>query len=84
MIFFTFKHKTEYCDPKEKSFIGALRPYDYEVSGNIYKCGDNQIIFENFTYNGLGPEAYFWAGTEGSEPSSDGILLPYPFQGTVC
>ena len=37
-------------------------------------------MFENFKYNGKGPDAFFWVGTEGTT-NSDGILLPYPFLG---
>merc|ERR1712110_253407 len=71
----------ETCDVKDKSYIGAIVPYEHEVSGDIYSCGEKKIIFENFKYDGLGPDAFFWVGTEGAKPSSNGILLPYPFEG---
>ena len=51
------------------------------MSGDIYACGDNKIVLENFKYDGLGPDAFFWIGTEDSKPGSDPILLPYPFDG---
>jgi len=38
-------------------------------------------LFENFKYDGFAPDATFWVGTEGDEPSPDGILLTYPFEG---
>ena len=39
------------------------------------------MVFENFKYDGLAPDATFWVGMEGNEPSTDGILLTYPFEG---
>ena len=69
------------CDSKDKSFIGKITPYAHGVSGDIYSCGDDKIIFKNFKYDGLGPDAFFWVGTEGEKASSEGILLPYPFEG---
>ena len=41
---------------------------------------DNEIIIEDFYYDGTGPAAYFWVGKVG-RPSPDGVLLPYPFEG---
>merc|ERR1719410_916284 len=54
---------------------------DHGVSGKVYSCGNNQLVFENFKFDGLGPDATFWVGMEGNEPSVDGILLTYPFEG---
>ena len=35
---------------------------------------------QDFEYDGAGPDAFFWVGTEGS-PSAVGTILPYPFKG---
>ena len=65
-----------------KVYIGQITQYAHGVSGTIfYFKEDNQIMIENFTYDGTGPDAFFWVGTQGTQPSSNGILLPYPFQG---
>ena len=69
------------CDEREKIYFGELTTNDHGVSGKIYSCGNNQLLFENFKYDGLAPDATFWIGTEGNEPSPDGILLTYPFEG---
>ena len=37
-------------------------------------------MFSDFEYDGAGPDAFFWVGTEG-EPSTVGTILPYPFKG---
>ena len=69
-------------DAKEKIYIGQITQYAHGVTGTIfYVKEDNQLVIENFTYDGLGPDAFFWVGTQGKKPSSNGILLPYPFQG---
>ena len=69
-------------DAKEKIYIGQITQYAHGVTGTIfYVKEDNQLVIENFTYDGLGPDAFFWVGTQGTQPSSNGIPLPYPFQG---
>ena len=69
-------------DAKEKIYIGQITQYAHGVTGTIfYVKEDNQLVIENFTYDGLGPDAFFWVGTQGNKPSPNGILLPYPFEG---
>ena len=72
---------TEYCDTKKKTYIGAIEQYEHGVSGDIYACGDDQLVIEKFTYDGLAPDAFFWVGTGSNAPNSNGIILPHPFQG---
>merc|ERR1712223_2326078 len=74
------------CDEREKIYLGDLTgtkipTNDHGVSGKVYSCGNNQLVFENFKYDGLAPDATFWVGVEGNEPSTDGILLTYPYEG---
>ncbi len=40
----------------------------------------NTLLIKEFTYDGAGPDAFFWTGTSGS-PSEVGTILPYPFNG---
>jgi len=61
--------------------LGAFKNNFHDIAGNIYSKGDNQLVIEGFTYDGLGPDAFFWVGTKGKEPSTDGIILPHPFEG---
>jgi len=61
--------------------LGAFKNNFHDIAGNIYSKGDNQLVIEGFTYDGQGPDAFFWVGTKGKEPSSDGIILPHPFEG---
>ena len=69
------------CDNKKKAFIGAIKQYKHGVSGDIYACGDDQLVIEKFTYDGLAPDAFFLVGTGSDTPNSNGIILPHPFQG---
>jgi len=61
--------------------LGAFKNNFHDIAGDIYSKGDNQLVIEGFTYDGQGPDAFFWVGTKGKEPSSDGIILPHPFEG---
>jgi len=61
--------------------LGAFKNNFHDIAGNIYSKGENQLVIEGFTYDGQGPDAFFWVGTKGKEPSSDGHILPHPFEG---
>ena len=66
----------------ERLYVGQITQYAHGVSGTIfYFKDDNQLVIENFKYDGSAPDTFFWVGTQGRKPSSNGILLPYPFQG---
>ena len=66
----------------ERLYVGQIAQYAHGVSGTIfYFKDDNQLVIENFKYDGSAPDTFFWVGTQGTKPSSNGILLPYPFQG---
>ena len=64
--------------------LGAFKNNFHDIAGNIYSKGENQLVIEGFTYDGQGPDAFFWVGTKGKEPSSDGHILPHPFEGMTC
>ena len=59
----------------EISYIGNFVTKSFGVEGEIYAIGTNKLVLKNFKYNGLGPAAIFWVGTDGNYPSSSGILL---------
>ena len=69
------------CDNKKKTFVGAIKQYKHGVSGDIYACGDDELVIEKFTYDGQAPDAFFLVGTGSDTPNSNGIILPHPFQG---
>jgi len=69
--------------PKEsKEFLGSLVTIIHQVTGDVYSEGKQKIVIKDLTYDGQGPDAFFYAGTRSSLPNDDGgIVLPYPFNG---
>ena len=59
----------------EKIYLGQFNNYKHGINGDLYSMGPKRILIQNFQYDGTGPDAFFWAGVQGSNPSSDGILL---------
>jgi len=59
---------------------GDFINYAHGISGSVYLVDEKTLLIKGFKYDGAGPDAFFWAGTEGS-PSSVGTILPYPFEG---
>ena len=59
---------------------GEFTNYAHGISGSVYAIDEKTLLIKGFTYDGAGPDAFFWAGTQGS-PSRVGTILPYPFEG---
>ena len=66
--------------------LGALSSKAHGVSGLLKAAGNSTLIVENFQYDGLGPDTFFWVGTEAATtPSSttnftNTALLAKPFK----
>ena len=60
--------------------VGNLINRQHGIGGTVYAVDEKTLLIKGFTYDGLGPDAFFWAGTQGS-PSGIGTILPYPFEG---
>ena len=55
--------------------LGSFRqPTAHGLSGEVYALSDTVLEVRNFQYDGLGPDAYFWADT--GSPTDSGYLLP--------
>ena len=59
---------------------GDFQNYAHGISGKVFLKDEKTLVIKDFTYDGAGPDAFFWVGTS-SAPSSVGTILPYPFQG---
>ena len=59
--------------------VGEFKNLQHGIGGTIYKVDDHKLIIKEFTYDGKGPDAFFWAGTSGKPSASGGTILPYPF-----
>lgn len=44
--------------------IGPLTTIQHGVAGNVYAAQEDGIRVTQFRYDGRGPDAYFWAGTQ--------------------
>jgi len=69
----------------EKVKIGEIQTLAHAVSGELWALDDNKLMVKNFNYDGTGPDAFFWVGTEGT-PKSPGdesktAILAHPFKG---
>ena len=59
---------------------GNFRNLAHGIGGKVYLKDEKTLVIKDFTYDGAGPDAFFWVGTSKS-PSSVGTILPYPFEG---
>lgn len=66
--------------------LGALSSKAHGVSGLLKAAGNSTLIVENFHYDGLGPDTFFWVGTEAATTPStttnfaNTALLAKPFK----
>merc|ERR1712001_274295 len=60
--------------------VGEFNNRAHGIGGTVYAVDEKTLLVKGFTYDGAGPDAFFWVGTQGS-PSSVGTILPYPFEG---
>ena len=66
----------------EEKFIGKFTNYHHGIAGDVYAVDEQTLRIAGFEYDGAGPDAFFWAGTQGDAPGNVGIILPHPFDGT--
>ena len=50
-----------------------------KLSKTLTFIDEKTLVINGFGYDGTGPDSFFLAGTS-EKISSDGIILPYPFQ----
>lgn len=65
-----------------RKYLGSLTQHAHGISGEVFMVNEQMLRILGFEYDGEAPDAHFLIGTEGSEPSEDGTILPYPFDGT--
>ena len=53
--------------------LGSLSTIQHAVSGDVVAINARTLEVRNFAYDGLGPAAFFWAGT--GTPSSNGVRV---------
>ena len=60
--------------------VGDFQNYAHGINGEVFLKDKNTLLIKEFTYDGAGPDAFFWAG-KSQRPSSVGTILPHPFEG---
>ncbi|XP_054714140.1 protein Skeletor, isoforms B/C-like [Uloborus diversus] len=58
--------------------IGEFKSNAHGLKGAVFAASDNTFYITDFSYDGEGPDAYFWAGTT-EQPSPDGFIVPDEF-----
>ncbi|KAG5897115.1 hypothetical protein JTB14_014102 [Gonioctena quinquepunctata] len=57
--------------------IGPLLEFAHGIRGIAYAVDESTIFIKGFSYDGTGPDAFFWIGNS-PRPSPEGIIIPYP------
>lgn len=57
--------------------IGSLQEYAHGIRGTAYAVDESTIFIKGFSYDGTGPDAFFWVGNT-ARPSPEGHLVPFP------
>ncbi|XP_074032927.1 protein Skeletor, isoforms B/C isoform X2 [Leptinotarsa decemlineata] len=57
--------------------IGPLVEFAHGIRGIAYAVDESTIFIKGFSYDGTGPDAFFWIGNS-PRPSPEGIIIPYP------
>ncbi len=59
------------------TYVGSFRNYDHGIAGDVFVVDAKTLFIKDFSYDGDGPDAFFWAsGTR--RASSRGVIIPYP------
>lgn len=67
------KHPEPYYGRK----IGPLVQFAHGIAGIAYAVDESTIFIKGFSYDGTGPDAFFWVGNS-PRPSPEGTIIPYP------
>jgi hypothetical protein len=56
-------------------YIGPITAQKHKVSGEVFAVDSRTLHIRGFTYDGTGPDAFFWTGfTE--QPGPEGVIIP--------
>ncbi|GAB6022740.1 hypothetical protein CHUAL_006836 [Chamberlinius hualienensis] len=55
--------------------LGTLKTYNHGASGEVYAVDAKTIHIRGFSYDGQGPDAFFWVGST-AKPSDGGTIVP--------
>ncbi|XP_066247644.1 protein Skeletor, isoforms B/C isoform X1 [Euwallacea similis] len=66
-----------HSEPHFGTKIGPFQVYARGIKGTVYAVDETTIFIKGFSYDGTGPDAFFWIGNS-PRPSPEGIIIPYP------
>lgn len=58
------------------TYLGRFEGKVHGVTGQVFAVDESTLFVKHFTYDGAGPDAYFWAGTVGEQPDTSGFIVP--------
>ncbi|XP_030759313.1 protein Skeletor, isoforms B/C [Sitophilus oryzae] len=64
-------------EPYYGTKIGPLQEFAHGIKGTVYAVDESTIFIKGFSYDGTGPDAFFWIGNS-PRPSPEGTIIPYP------
>ncbi len=71
-----------WSNPEEEGVnVGELQGTEHSISGALYAVDENVLLLKRLKYDGEAKDTFFWVGTSGDRPNTDGTILPYPFGG---
>jgi len=50
----------------EKIKIGDIETFHHGAGGEVFALDEKTLMIKDFTYDGAGPDAFFWVGPEGT------------------
>ena len=66
---------------EQGEYIAEFQNIFHGITGRAYALGQSTIVIKQFTYDGQGPDAFFYGGFSGV-PGEDGdVVLPFPSDG---
>ncbi|XP_060527582.1 protein Skeletor, isoforms B/C isoform X2 [Cylas formicarius] len=76
-ILISFGSCRKHPEPYYGTKIGPLVEFAHRIKGTVYAVDESTIFIKGFSYDGTGPDAFFWIGNS-PRPSPEGMIIPYP------
>ena len=61
--------------------MASFEAFFYDVGGEVFLLDSQSLIIENFTYEGVAPDAFLIGGLSGEPNDDPDVILAFPFEG---
>ena len=68
-------------DEVEGVKLGSFVEHHHDVKGELWAVNSTTLVIRNFSYDGQGPDVFFYAGSSDSPRADGATILPYPWKG---